>query len=103
MSYDFTVRSPEPRHAEYDKNVTYNVSSMLKRAGFHPNVVDGMTAVNLRPIVSNAVCVIEDNREYFAQFNPSNGWGDLDGVLEFLVELSLYLNDAPDEYVMSVT
>jgi hypothetical protein len=102
MSYDFTVRSPEPRHAEYDKNVTYNVSSMLKRAGFHPNVVDGMTAVNLRPIVSNAVCVMEDNKDYFRMFNPENGWGNYELCLEFLVSLAEYLHRAPDEYVFGV-
>ena len=102
MSYDFTVRSPEPRHAEFDYNLTYNLSSMMRRAGFHPNIFNGMTAVNLRPIVSHAVAVMEDNADYFRMFNPRNGWGTYEIALEFLTELALYLHTAPDEYVFEV-
>jgi hypothetical protein len=103
MSYDFKVMPAWDTHETYERNVTYNVSTMLKRAGFHPNVVDGMTAVQLRPVVSHAVCVMEDNPSYFELFNPENGWGSYENVMEFLVELSLYLKEAPDDYVMSVT
>jgi hypothetical protein len=103
MSYWFNVSPKVTEHLSYERNVTWNVSTMLKRAGFHPRLVDGLTAVNLRPVVSNAVCVMEDNRIYFEKFNPENGWGSYENVLDFLIELGLYLHEAPDEYVMRVT
>ena len=103
MSYDFTVTAPVKPYDGWEWNLTYNLSTMLRRAGFHPNVIDGMTVVNLRPIVRNAWMVLADNPRYFTTLNPPNGWGNYEGAVEFLYKLHKYLEDAPDEYVMEVT
>lgn len=109
MSYDFTIRSPEATYEMYERNVTYNNSSMLKRAGFHPYVLEGCNVKRLIPVVSNCIEVLKDNPDYFAQFEPPTDpntgkpWGGYEDVLHFLNSMLNYLIDAPDEYVLVVT
>ena len=103
MSYDFTIRPPEAVHDQFEGNQTYNLTPMLARAGFHPVILNGMTAVMMRRVVSNAYSVMRDNPSYFRQWNPENGWGSYEGAKKFLRELDTYLEGCPDEYVMVVS
>ena len=102
MSYDFEVSPVNAGHDIYEKNVTFNLGPMLKRAGFHPHVLSGLAVKELRPVVQNAALVLANNPAYFAQFAPSNGWGTLDTARAFLQGLHRYLKDAPDEYTLKV-
>ena len=108
MSYDFIVKAPQDQHERFDYNVTYNLGSMLKRAGFHPLVVAGMNVSQLRPVVTDVLCVMRDNPDYFKQLNPpidpdtGKRWGDYDRAVTFLTELLRYLTDAPENYIMMV-
>ena len=103
MSFWFHVESPTENYEPYERNVTYNVSSILKLAGFHPAVLNGVTVVKLRPVVTYVRQSLTDRPDYFRRFEPENGWGSYDGVLEFITELDAYLMDAPDEYVLRVS
>ena len=103
MSYWFYVENPSPRHDEYERNMTYNVSSMLKLAGFHPDVLNGVEVKRLRPVVTYVRQALTDNPTYFERFNPKNGWGSYRGTLEFIKELDKYLIDAPDDFVFRVS
>ncbi len=101
MSYDFSLKAPVEA-PNYERNLTYNVGPMLKRAGFHPRVVNGMTAKELFPIVENARQVLAENEAYFLQFEPSNGWGSWEGTVMFLSELESHLMDCPSDWVFEV-
>lgn len=103
MSYDFTIRAPEATHEEFEGNQTWNLTPMFARAGFHPVIINGMTAVMLRRVVHHAKSVMRDNPTYFREFNPENEWGSYESALTFLVKLDEYLMGCPDEYVMVVT
>lgn len=103
MSYWFYVEPVEAQHDTFEKNVTYNVSTMLKRAGFHPNIVNGLSAEVLRPVVRHAWQALVDNPEYFQKFDPENGWGSYNGVKNFLSDLDTFLVSAPDDFVMRVS
>ena len=104
MSYDFKVGPAEQyQHDPFEKNVTYNVATMLKRAGFHPIILNGRTAVELRPVVRHAWQLLIDQPEYFKKFDPENGWGSFNGVRDFISDLDTYLTTAPDDYVLRVT
>jgi hypothetical protein len=104
MSYDFTVRPANAGYEVFEYNITYNVGTMMRRAGFHANIVNGMKVSDLKPIVEHAYQILEDNPQgYFDQFQPPNGWGSYGGVLKFMGELDQYLQEAPDHYVMVVT
>ena len=102
MSYDFEVSPVNAGHDIYEKNVTYNLSTMLKRAGFHPKVLNGLTVEVLRRPVQDAMLVLANNPAYFVQFAPANGWGTVDTARSFLQGLHKYLKDAPDEYTLKV-
>ena len=102
MSYDFIIKASEDTHERYERNVTYNNSTILKRAGFHPSVLNGINVYRLIPVVNNCITLMEDNLEYFKQFDPDNGWGGYDDVLNFFHEVRNYMVDAPDAYILKV-
>lgn len=102
MSYDFIIKSPEDTHERYERNVTFNNNTILKRAGFHPSALNGINVHRLIPVVNNCIVVMEDNLEYFQTLNPENGWGGCVDVLDFLHGLRNYMVDAPDAYVLKV-
>ena len=99
MSYWISI---EPQHPTPDLeiNLTYNVSGMLRRAGLHPNVVNGMKVNEAYPIVSNVVAVMEDNPDYFRKYNPENGWGSYEHTLEALVKIGTALYEANDDDIL---
>ena len=109
MSYDFEIAPAEYRHEIWERNLTYNLGKMLKRAGFHPNFLSGRKVKDLRPVVTNALLTLRDNPDYFRKFNPpieeatGKRWGDHAGAVAFLMEMQVALDKAPDEYVLKVT
>ena len=104
MSYWFHVEQPDKAdYEEFEQNVTYNNSSILKLAGFHPDVLNGVEVARLRPVVTYVEQVLRDNPEYFEQFDPENGWGGYESTFEFIVKLAKYLLDAPDDFVLRVS
>ena len=108
MSYDFVVQAPDVQYEPFEYNLTYNLGKMLRRAGFHPNLMAGMTVKQLRPVVTEALIVMRDNPDYFKQLNPpieeatGKRWGDYDGAVKFLSALLRYLTGAPETYIMWV-
>lgn len=100
MSWDVTVE-PEPIEIEiYEANVTYNVGRMIRRAGIHPKVIDGMKADLAVEVVGNAAAVMSENREYFKQFEAPNGWGTVESTLKMMTLLYHYLQKCPEDYVV---
>ena len=108
MSYDFEIGPAEYRHDIWERNITYNLGKMFRRAGFHPHFCAGRTVKELRPVVTDALCVLRDNPDYFRKLNPpidpdtGQRWGDYAGAVEFLQELLRYLSGAPEDYVLKV-
>ena len=68
-------------------NITYNVGNMLRRAGLHPKVLDGMSMDEALPIFENAFNLMTDNPDYFRRFNASNGWGTYETTAEAVSKL----------------
>ena len=108
MSWDILIKAPDATADEFDRNLTYNNSKMLARAGAHPRMWNGKTVDQLRIVVAEAHALICDNRSYFMQFNPpidpdtGKPWGGIDDVIKYLEQLGEYLVRAPDTYVMVV-
>ena len=102
MSYWVYVKpKDEPvRPAQFEGNVTYNVSTMLRRAGIHPAILSGMTVKEVRPVIDHACDLMADNPDYFRQFEAVNGWGTYETTFKFVTNLNEYLESAPDDYVM---
>jgi hypothetical protein len=76
MSWDVSLEQPNMIEMPHlDQNITYNVGPMLRRAGLHPKVLNGMTVEQALPITREAVVLMADHPEYFSQFDAKNGWG----------------------------
>ncbi len=103
MSFYFTVGPASPALLGFERNLTYNLCPMLKRAGFHPRRVEDLPVRYLLPVVEEAWQLMSDLPDYFQEFNPENGWGDYQEALSFLQSLHAYLSDAPGDYVMRIT
>jgi hypothetical protein len=100
MSWDVRIEPPETETFPFEDNVTYNVSTMLKRAGLHPEILNGMTAHKAKPVVHYAYELMADNPEYFKRFDATNGWGTYGTTLAFVQRMHEYLQEAPANYIV---
>ena len=99
MSWDVTIERQALTHevcswcegheqgSDFELNITYNVGNMLRRAGIHPKVLNGMKVEKALPIVKNGYAIMYDNPDYFRQFRPDNGWGTVKSTLDALRDL----------------
>lgn len=102
MSYDVEIRpKSQPPSVDYYGNVTYNVTKMLRLAGIHPEVMNGLDAGIAHTVVVHALAAMEANPDYFRQFEAENGWGTYETTLDFVKQLEvalLYLDDDAHRY-----
>ena len=113
MSWDVTIERQALTHevcswcegheqgSDFELNITYNVGNMLRRAGIHPKVLDGMSVTEALLIVKNGYAVMHDNPSYFDQFVPQNGWGTVETTLAALLSFLNVLEHGshPDDKV----
>ena len=94
--------SIEPAHPtpELELNITYNVGTMLRRAGIHPNVLNGMKVSEAFSIIKNAMMVMRDNKTYFEQYDAHNGWGTYATTFTAVKRLFEALDNANDDDIL---
>lgn len=73
----------------YDANITHNLGRMAGEAGIYqhlwrPEEVGVTTAEQLIGPLSEGLVRLEKDRAGFEKFNPSNRWGDYDGLVRFV-------------------
>lgn len=75
----------------YSRNITHNLGRMAEAAGiykelWHPGDIGISTAAQLiEPLRAGLVRLRTDPGRFFA-FNPSNGWGTYEGLVEFVTD-----------------
>ena len=97
MSWDVSVRinTGNGKFLESGSfNQTYNVSQMFRRAFtetdgdlFELRDLHGMICKNIVWSLNNAVKYMQEHSEEMRKLNPSNGWGNYEGALEFLAAI----------------
>ena len=81
-------------------NYTYNVSPMYRAAGIDGlGSLDGMRGSEAARLLDKAIVHMETNRAQHERMNPSNGWGDYNGALNFLRKIRMACGDYPNAYV----
>jgi hypothetical protein len=70
-------------------NITHNLSKMAEEAGicdhlWSPEELGITAAYELIEPLSKGLRLLKSERYRFITFNPSNGWGDYDGLVEFV-------------------
>jgi len=80
----------------YDDNITHNLAPMWRKAGVFDAIYnsDGKQAGCIAKKLRKGLEKMKAKPEKFRRLNPVNGWGDYDGAIEFLSDLT----DACEKY-----
>ena len=103
MSLDVYLHAMRPV-AVFEANITHNLIRMAEAAGLYkplwrPDEIPVKTARELIPHLREGLAKLLDNREEMQQHNPSNGWGDYDGLVKFVRDYLAACEDNPDAEV----
>lgn len=103
MSLDVTLIAVRPIRV-FEKNITHNLGRMADAAGLYeclwrPDELGITTASQLIEPLRTGLKNLVDNAESLKQFNPTNKWGDYDGLVEFVTEYLAACEQAPDATV----
>lgn len=83
-----TAPSSEESNAVYSANITHNLGTMANEAGIYehlwrPDEI-GIKAQELIHPLQAGLRRLRNKPERFKQFNPKNGWGTYEGLIEFV-------------------
>lgn len=72
----------------YTANITHNLGKMATEAGIYealwrPEEIGITHAHQLIELLRTGLDKLMDDPDHFKQFNPENGWGDYDGLVQF--------------------
>jgi hypothetical protein len=73
----------------YSANITHNLGEMAKMAGIYqylwrPEELNLKIADQLINALTAGLSLLKSKPEYFKQFNPVNGWGSYEGLIQFV-------------------
>lgn len=88
------VMFPDDTEDVYSGNITHNLNKMADEAGIYealwrPEEINAHFAKELVPLLTDGLRKLLDEPDKFKQFNPSNGWGNYEGLVQFVTN---YLN-----------
>ena len=72
-------------------NITHNLTEIAAEAGLYdavwrPDENGFDKAAQIVPVLANGIVELHDRKEYYKQFDASNGWGTYEQFVEFLLE-----------------
>ena len=85
----------------YEANITHNLNTMAEAAGIYKHLWRpeelGITKAKdlIEPLAVGLASLQADPRK-FLQLNPSNGWGDYDGLVSFVARYLSACKDYPE-------
>jgi hypothetical protein len=76
-------------HEVYWANITHNLNKMAEEAGLYeylwrPDEIGIETAAELIEPLKAGLARLRADPDHFRQFNPSNGWGSYEALVEFV-------------------
>lgn len=100
MSLDVSLTATRPT-CVYGRNITHNLTEMADKAGIYkhlwrPEELGITKAVDLVSPLSKGLSKLKNKPEYFKRFNPSNGWGNYENLVEFVEEYITACVENPD-------
>lgn len=98
--YLFAMRETEV----FIANVTHNLNKMADAAGIYkhlwrPDELGITTAAQLIAPLAQGLARLEEDPQSFKQYNPANGWGDYEGLVEFVRNYLAACKENPDAKV----
>jgi len=75
----------------FHRNITHNLARMASEAGIYkelwrPDEIGIEKAEQLIKPLIDGLAHLQSEPEYFKQFNPENGWGDYEGLMNFVAQ-----------------
>lgn len=88
----------------YDANITHNLNTMADKAGLYeclwrPDEHGITKASQLIEPLRNGLIQLITNRKELLQYNPSNGWGNYELLVEFTMRYLAACEDYPEAKV----
>ena len=103
MSLDVYLRIKTVRSevTVYRDNITHNLGKMAGEAGVYealwrPDEHEYETAKQIIPILKAGLALLQGDQARFEAFNPENGWGDYDGLVEFVADYLAACEEFPE-------
>lgn len=90
--------------AVWDYNITHNLNKMADEAGIYfalwrPEEIGITKAKQLIEPLGDGLKKLLENPTKYKEHNPSNGWGDYDGLVRFVTEYIKACGQYPDANV----
>lgn len=88
----------------YTDNITHNLGKMAKEAGIYtelwsPEELGITKAHQLIDPLTNGLLRLLESPEHFEKINPVNGWGDYNGLVNFVTQYLIACRKYPNAYV----
>ena len=88
----------------YSDNITHNLNKMAEEAGVYeclwrPDEISVETAAQLIKPLRKGLVLLRSNPTRFRKLNPSNGWGDYEGLVSFVRKYLSACKEYPDAVV----
>lgn len=88
----------------YSANITHNLGKMASEAGIYEYLwrsdeLNIVKAYQLIDYLEKGLTLLKSDPERFKKFNPSNGWGSYDGLVEFTENYLQACKDNPNSDV----
>jgi len=85
------VTIPSDNEQVFQRNITHNLGRMASQAGIYehlwrPEELSITTANELISPLEKGLRQLKEDPEHFKKNNPENGWGDYQGLLDFVEE-----------------
>jgi hypothetical protein len=85
----------------FEGNITHNLNKMAREAGVYmamwrPKEIEITTAKQLIEPLRDGLARLQTNPEHFRKFNPDNGWGTYEGLVDFVVDYLSACEKYPD-------
>ncbi len=81
---------PEPTSVTETRTLTYNLTPMLRAAGFCGwQELMGQNAAESEPMLMATGRALRADPARFKAMNPENGWGDYEQAIDMMEELAL--------------
>lgn len=104
VSYDECKTHSEEDETVYSANITHNLGRMADKAGIYevlwrPGEVGKFKASDIIDLLEKGLADLKSRRNYFEQFNSTNGWGMYEDFVPFVEEYLNACKEYPDAVI----
>jgi len=103
MSLDvyLSIKTQKSEVSVYSANITHNLGAMATYAGLYdclwrPDEHEMEYAHQIIAPLKKGLTLLVTDRKHYESFNPSNGWGDYDGLVSFVMEYLKACEEYPE-------